>query len=282
MAVTWGSIRVSRQIPLDSVPNMRDLGGWMTADGHQVRYGQVYRSGVLDRLTAADSEAFAGLGIRTVFDLRTTMECASQPDRLPKEIAYVGIDVLGTAPRAAPARQMDFTENPVKAAELLGDGKAERYYSDGYRRIVDRPSARAAYGQLFTDLANREVRPAIIHCMTGKDRTGWAAAVLLTLLGVSVADVMRDYLMTNEQLLPSLQPIFDRFSAAGGDPKLLEPAFCVRADYLNTAFDAMYARYGNIEWYFANGLGIDAEQQDLLRIELTTVPPSRPARTGAA
>jgi protein-tyrosine phosphatase len=249
---------------------MRDLGGWMTADGRQVRGGQVYRSGVLDRLTEVEREAFAGLGIRTVFDLRTRTECASQPDRLPHGIAYVWLDVLGAAPSTAPNKREDITVDPVKAAELLGDGKAERFYADSYRGIIDRPSARVAYGRLFTSIAEGGTRPALFHCTTGKDRTGWAAAALLALLGVSAEDVMRDYLLTNEHLLPSVQPIFDRFSAAGGDPQLLEPAFLVRADYLNGALDEMRARYGSIESYFADGLGIEAALQHRLRAALTT------------
>lgn len=81
-------------IPITSVPNLRDLGGWPARDGGTVRYGQVYRSTALDRLEAADRAAFSALGVRTVYDLRTKSEATAQPDRLPPGTEYVALDVL--------------------------------------------------------------------------------------------------------------------------------------------------------------------------------------------
>jgi protein-tyrosine phosphatase len=110
-----------------------------------------------------------------------------------------------------------------------------------------------------------EHRPALFHCTTGKDRTGWAAASLLSLLGVSEEEVMREYLLTNEQLVPRLQPVLDQFKAAGGDPELLMPVVGVRREYLDAAFDEMHTRFGSLEGYFADGLGIDAAAQQELK-----------------
>jgi len=133
---------------------------------------------------------------------------------------------------------------------------------------VTLPSARAAYGALFADLARAERRPALLHCTTGKDRAGWAAAALLLLLGVSDDDVMADYLLTNEQLLPAMQPLFDRFTAAGGDPDVLRSLLGARAEYLEAALEEMTARFGTIERYFEQGLGLDPERIAALRTAL--------------
>jgi len=111
-------------------------------------------------------------------------------------------------------------------------------------------------------------RPALYHCTTGKDRTGWATAALLLLLGVSRDDVMTEYLLTNEQLLPALQPTMDRFAAAGGDPAILEPLLGVRRGYLDASFAELDATHGTIEVYFTDALAVGPDVQKALRDSL--------------
>jgi protein-tyrosine phosphatase len=161
-----------------------------------VRAGLLYRSAELDRLAGGDLEAFAGLGIRSVYDLRTEAERAAQPDRLPPGTEHVVLDVLKDSANAAPAQLLKVLSDPKGAEEMLGGGRAGALFEHGYREIVSLPSARDAYRRLFSDLAEEEHRPALFHCTTGKDRTGWAAAALLLLLGVSDEQVMDDYLLT--------------------------------------------------------------------------------------
>jgi protein-tyrosine phosphatase len=88
---------------------------------------------------------------------------------------------------------------------------------------------------------------------------------MLMLLGVSDADVMREYLLTNEQLVPAMQPIFDRFAAAGGDRDLLRPVIGVQASYLDASLDEMRRSFGSIEGYFADGLRLGEDVQRALR-----------------
>jgi protein-tyrosine phosphatase len=173
------------------------------------------------------------------------------------------------APDAAPAQLPKVMADARGAAAILGDGKAEAMFERGYRQIVALPSALAAYRRFFATLAAEDRRPLLFHCTTGKDRTGWAAAVTLTLLGVSAEDVMRDYILTNDQLLPALRPVVDRFVAAGGDPDLLQPVLGVRPGYLEAAFDEARQRYGSMDRYLAAGLGIDDGLRQRLRDDLT-------------
>jgi protein-tyrosine phosphatase len=131
--------------------------------------------------------------------------------------------------------------------------------------MVSLPSALAAYGQLYSSLAERSQRPALYHCTAGKDRTGWATAALLTLLGVAEDVVMEEYLLTNTELLPTLQPITDRFEHRGGDPQLLARILGVQVPYLEAALDEMRSRFGSIETYFTEGLGVPSDAQSALR-----------------
>ena len=251
--------------PIALVQNMRDLGGWETREGGCVRRRLIYRSSALDKLEGKSEDAFAGLGIRFIYDLRVEAEREKRPDRFPSGTGYVVADVLKDSPDAAPAQLMNIHSDPKMAEEMLGGGKAVSLFEGGYRAIVTLPSATAAYKILFSGLARDEHRPGLFHCTGGKDRTGWAAASLLTLLGVSDEDVMREYLLTNEQLLPACKPLFDQFAAMGGDPELLMPVFGVQKEFLQAALDEMRSRYGNIEGYFTEGLGLDADVLQSLR-----------------
>lgn len=136
---------------------------------------------------------------------------------------------------------------------------------DTYRELVSMPSARTAYQAFYRGLLGERQSPSMFHCTTGKDRTGWAAASLLTLLGVAKDDVYEDYLLTNDRLVPALKPVFDRFGAAGGNPDLLIPVLGVDASYLDTAFAEVDKAFGGIEGYFADALGLDSHEQQRLR-----------------
>jgi len=263
------SARPGQPIGIPSVPNLRDIGGYRTSSGGRVRTGLLYRSVELNHLQDEDLEAFEELGIRTVFDLRTAAERSAEPDVVPEGVELVVCDVLKDSQTAAPAELMKVLADPSLAEQKLGDGKAVQLFENGYRQIVSLPSALAAYRTFFTDIAEDAHRPALFHCTTGKDRTGWAAAATLLLLGVSEADVDYDYGLTNRDLLPALKPLFEHFRAAGGDPHLLDPVLGVDQAYLQAALDEMKQEFGSIEGYFAQGLGIDEAGQEELRKTLT-------------
>ena len=253
-----------QSIAIATVPNLRDLGGWPTRGGGRVRWGLLYRSTELGSLAGADMTAFAALGIRSVYDLRTEAERAAQPDRLPPGTVYVVADVVADLVDAAPAQLFKVATDPQAAEALLGGGKGPALFAKGYRELVSLSSADAAYHRLFSDLTLEEHRPALFHCTGGKDRTGWAAAALLTLLGVPDDLVMQEYLLTNTELLPSEQPLLDRFKALGGDPEILRPVLAVAPQYLEAALDEMCKTFGSIEGYFAEGLSVDEAAQKAL------------------
>jgi protein-tyrosine phosphatase len=254
-------------IPIRTLPNLRDLGGWPLPGG-RVRHGLVYRSTELGLLSDDDLARVAALGLRVVIDLRTAGERDSAPDRLPPGARSIVADVLADSAGAAPAQLEQVVSNPDAAAAALGGGRAQELFTSAYRDVIDLPSARSAYRLLFTTLAESASRPTLFHCTTGKDRTGWAAASVLLLLGVDEADVRHDYLLTNEQLRPALQPLFDAFAAAGGDPELLEPVLGVRPEYIDAALTRMRDQFDGIDDYVVRGLGVDPGVPDRLRAAL--------------
>ena len=255
------------RIDIPSVPNLRDIGGYVTADGHRVRTGLLYRSAELDHLRGQDADIarFEELGIRTVVDLRTEAERTAAPDFVPDGVTDLICDVLADDAGAGPAQLLKVISDPAAAEEMLGGGRAVEMFEGGYRDIVSLASALRGYRTMFETIVDEGALPLLFHCTTGKDRTGWAAASTLLLLGVAEETVLAEYELTNRDLIPALKPVFEQFRAAGGDPELLRPVLGVDAAYLAAALAEMRDRFGTIEGYFADGLGIVEDGQAALR-----------------
>ena len=263
------------RIAIATAPNLRDLGGRPTVAGGHVRPATVYRSGELSRLEGEDLATFGELGIDTVYDLRTAAEVAHRPDVLPDGHRPVHLDVLGDARHAAPAELQRIFEDPSLADEFFREGQAERYFEASYRSFVTLPSARTAYRRLLEGIAEAD-GPVLFHCATGKDRTGWITAVLFHLLGVPADEVLAEYLLTNVDLLPAVQPWMDRFAAGGGDPDLLMPILGVQESYLAAALDQVKESHGTVEDYARDGLGLSPATIDALHERLVDPDPVAP------
>ena len=216
-----------RPIAIEGLPDLRDVGGRRTPGG-RVRARALYRAGGLSGLAGPDAADLARLGIRTVYDLRTADERAERPGHVPRGARCVAPDVLRDADGLA--------------RTLCDPTAPEAVVEHAYRQLVALPSALDAYKRLFHELAQRAHRPALLHCTTGADRTGWAVAALLLLLGVAGEDVMADY--------------------------LLVPTPFVRREYLEAAIDEMQRRHRTIDVYFATGLGLGSAGVDELRAAL--------------
>ncbi len=156
-------------------------------------------------------------------------------------------------------------QDPLEANKVFGGGKADEGFKAAYRQFVSLPSARHEFRKLFLMLADENELPALFHCTTGKDRTGWAAAALLTLLGVPKEVVMEDYLRSNEYIIPMYQGVIDKFVEGGGEKEIPLTLLGVKKVFLEASFDEMEKNYGTIDKYFSEGLGINAEQQQALR-----------------
>jgi protein-tyrosine phosphatase len=257
--------KTGQSLGITSVPNLRDLGGYKTSDGKTVAKGLVYRSNQLSGISPGDMNKLAKLKLKVDYDLRTAAERKARPDELPPGVKYVWLDVLADSPQAGPAQLEKLMQDPKKANAALGGGKAEEGFKKSYREFVSLPSAKKEFRELFLALGDQKKLPALFHCTTGKDRTGWAAAALLTLLGVPKEKVMEDYLRSNDYILPAYQKVIDKFVAAGGDKSIPLAILGVKKEYLDAAFDEMQTKYGTIEKYFSEGLGINAAQQKALR-----------------
>lgn len=246
-----------------AVTNLRDLGGRPTADGGHVATGVAYRSAELAAPSAATDAALADLAVRTVVDLRTRAERSSRPDHVPAGATLVELDVLADLPQG-PAAQLPALLAGGGADALARLDLAEQMLAV-YRRLVVGDSARRAYAAFVRVVIDPERRPVLFHCTAGKDRTGWAATILLLAAGVDEAGVTEEFLAVNPAVRETFAPLLQQFGAAGGDPDLLRPMLEVRAEYLQTALDAMRERFGSFDGYLSDGLGLSALEVETLR-----------------
>jgi protein-tyrosine phosphatase len=210
-------------------------------------------------------EKVARLGLMSAFDLRTTDEVKTHPDELPAGVKRVWLNVLADAEQSGPAMLEKLLHDPKEANAALGGGKVETMFEQAYRDFISLPSAKTAYRELFVSLGQLDQLPSLYHCETGKDRTGWASAALLTLLGVPRDKVLEDFMRSNEYILPAYKREIDAFVAAGGNRSIMLAVFGVKKEYLEASFAEVQKRYGTIENYFAEGLRIDAAGQKALR-----------------
>lgn len=252
-------------LPLSGIVNLRDVGGQRTLDGRQVRTGSLFRSGQLGQVDG--DRGVADLGLRVVFDLRGADEVEVAPDVLPDGVELVHLDVLAGSRERIATHLADLMTQPAMVEEALRSGAVEEHYRATYRNLVVLDSARQSYAELFGRLALDE-GPALFHCTAGKDRTGWAAAALLTLLGVDDDVVTEDYLRSSKPVLDSFRTVFDRFAEVGGDPTVLIPVFAVTEEYLQAARDAVTDEFGDVEGWFRDGLGLPPEVPEQLRARL--------------
>ncbi len=215
--------------------------------------GRLFRSDHLGALTAADMDLIASLGIRRVLDFRGVNERAAALCAVPG----VRVHSLPVEPTIA-----QVLSRLVDGGHQLTTADAASHMQDTYRDFVRQNTHR--FAEFFRHLLESN-EPTVFHCVAGKDRTGWAAALFLRSLGVAEEDVMRDYLLTNERLR---MPDLSRHRVA---PEVAAVLWRVRPEYLNAAFDVVSQTYGGLEEYFREGLALGPRERERLR-ELYLAP----------
>lgn len=234
-----------RHIHLEAAFNVRDLGGYPTSLGTTTRWRSLLRADALHLLTPGDIDRLLAMDLRTVIDLRSEAEIASQPSVFSRheEVHYLHIPLFdGLAPADAMFRDkglIDLSERYIAAVEtcrpaLLGVAKAIAEAPDG---------------------------AVLFNCTAGKDRTGIVAAMLLSIAGVSAEDIAIDYALTGEIAAPLMAQLREQAILRG-----LEEAMATRLlSSDRTAMEAFLRYIDESHVSFRNYLGNDADQQALVR-----------------
>jgi len=248
-----------RRLPFSGAKNFRDLGGYQTTDGRRVRWKALYRSDGLHKLTRADLDMLATLSLARVIDFRAQHEKEREPDRLPAgaDIRRIEIPILDSSTKVWHDSREEFEKNlgsiaPAKYM-LATNVELAIKFTPEMRRFVH-------------EILSANGQPVLFHCAAGKDRTGFAAAILLRILGVPQEVVMEDYLLSNRYFLAAQRWKLALFRLLKGRRFInaIMDFMEARPEYLSAAFQALESEHGSFENYLRDGLGLG--RQDIGRL----------------
>lgn len=248
----------------ERLDNFRDFGGYPTGAGRRLATGRLYRSAHHADVTEADLERLAALGIAAYVDLRRPNERQRQPCRRPAGFQGRVIE-----------NDMEVTDNWL--AFLT---ETDELTVPAYRAFIADYYATAPFEPHHTDLFSRyfdalaEVDGAIlIHCAAGKDRTGMLAALTHHMAGVAEADIVHDFLLTNdldriEKRLPSMGRFIEKITGRRTDPDLVREMLKVDEGDLRLTFEALQRRHGGPDGYLEDILGVDRPKREAILSKL--------------
>jgi len=259
----------SRHIALEGQPNFRDLGGYKTADGRIVKWGQIFRSGELGELTDGEVSKLEELGIRTVVSFLLEAETEARgKDRLPPGTREVSLPIEAGGNMVAHASE----------ARKTGDfSQVPKELNPEIHRMLVR-DAKAKYATLLREIIDPDNRPLAFHCSHGVHRTGTASAILLSALGVPWETVREDYLLSNtyraaevEKRLAQLQQLAAQNQGIPPeevDTTDMRAFYILEGFYIDGTLEEAVKEHGSMENFITEGLRISQEELQRLRNEL--------------
>ena len=236
-------------IVLDGTTNVRDLS-WPFAMTRQPGTRRIFRSACLDRLSAHGRRAFCELRVGLVIDLRGQQEAAAAPQLEGTIRVHLPIEPTVAAQLLR-----------LQAAGTLSASAAVGVMEDTYRDYIVNHTA--IFTVVFHHIIKAKHQPVLFHCAAGKDRTGVAAALILTALGVTPSIIMQDYLLSN-QLYRS-----PNLGAIDIPDDVREAILKVRPSYLEAAFATMTDGWGGPDQYLEKALGVGPREREAIREAMT-------------
>lgn len=246
-----------RIVNFEGVDNFRDLGGYRTADGRRVKWGTLFRSGTFAETSRADAQVLANMGLSALIDFRSTAEKDEEPNQLPNPAPFDIIEIP----------TLDGGDNSV-ADEIMArieDGDFDDFNPDSFmiqanRQFVDEFTPQ--FSEFIQVLLQAQGKPVVWHCSAGKDRTGYAAAIILRILGVPMETIYTDYMLSKEPALAARQRELTLLRLLKGDVTAdkLTVLLGVEREWLEAAFERIDSRWGSFDNYIKNGLQLSDAQ----------------------
>jgi len=253
-------IASERLIPMENASNFRDLGGIPTTDGRVVKWGKIYRSGKLSKLSKKDLNYFNTLGINTIVDFRDDTEVVKDKTRFPtnREVNRIRTPIGDRS-----GNMQAELRKQIKSANQ-DDFDSEKFVADVMRQFID--SFAYQYQPFLEIVAESKNAPVLYHCSAGKDRTGLGTALILGMLGVEKDVIFGDFMMSNYYRNKDINKTLRKTSLIAKQ-RITQPLVEVKESYIITAFDAIDKKYGSMEAFFKNEYGFDDGKIEAFRNE---------------
>lgn len=261
-----------RLLNFEGIANFRDLGGYPTADGRQVKWGVLYRAATFAESSNADLQGLEKLKLHTLIDFRSSVEKEEEPNRLadPTVFKVVEIPTLDEGNEAMVGEIM----------ERIDSGNFEGFDPNELMLEANRQFATTftpQFRQFMQTVLQAEGQPIVWHCSAGKDRTGFAAAILLRILGVPQDVIMQDYMASKEHALEARrsQIMLLRLFKGEDAADKLSVMMGVEEAWLDAAFAQIDATWGSFDNYVRQGLQLT--EADIAQLKATLLSPAADA-----
>lgn len=234
-----------------SITNFRDIGGYEAEDGRHVKHGVFYRSAPIVFKNDEERSEFLKLSVKTILDLRSSAEADAVPNEKIDGVNNIHVSAI-------PEEGMG--GGNFDMAELIKNGDLpllSKYVEMIYKNL---PFNNEAYRVLF-DLMRRDETPIVFHCSAGKDRTGFAAYLILKTLGVPDETIIDDYMLSNVYRREENERVLSAFPQA----KAAEGLLYVKKEYLQSSIDAINDKYGCFKKYVLAEYGVTEAEISLFK-----------------
>jgi len=246
---------MERYIDIPGAHNLRDLGGYVTKDGRQIKWRKIFRGGIMSGIDMNAPDQMRALKLCSICDFRTIAEQTASPDR------WYELDRLNRYSLPIGEGRVDKLE--LLTASNFKTGKEHHLYKAN-RSYVNHESK--TFKAFFDILLDENNYPILFHCTAGKDRTGFASIVLLSALGINQKTIIDDYLLTNKYTEAFIEKNLESISKnLNIEADLLVTIFQAKEAYLEGAFEAINKNYGSMSDYIQRALGIGESEIEKLK-----------------
>lgn len=268
----------SQSIGLEGVGNARELGGYRSADGRAVRRGLLLRSAAPVGATEADRRRLRDVyNLTLVLDLRLGYERATS---VPTDLSFATVRPVGILDEERIMRELRGASEQIGAdaspATIITMAVDQGIVSDAmYVDFLEGECGKRGYATVLRSLlAQPEGEALLFHCTQGKDRTGLAAMLILSALGVGEETILFDFLLTNtfnaELIARERRMLVDYGIPADQMDRYMHGFDQVFASTMRTALGHLEREYGSVWGYIRGELGVsEAERAELRRRYLT-------------
>ncbi|MDO4466598.1 MAG: tyrosine-protein phosphatase [Bacillota bacterium] len=255
---------MKQSIHTPSIRNARELGGYVNREGKRIKNGLLLRTGKLTYVSDEDIDRLVNeFGVKKIFDFRTSEEINREPDRNVPGARYYPIRILDESEMNAAKREEE--NNRFEAfMHFLKSGFLANMYSDMFLSEF----SQNGFSTFLKEVISCEEGAVLWHCSAGKDRTGMAAVLLLTILDFDLDVIVEDFMLTNEYTADLIEQSTNKFLEMGCPEQYREDLVLVEGvglDVLKNGVTTVEREYGNLQSYIRNQLHITEEDITILK-----------------
>lgn len=251
-------------LPVETVRNPRDLGGYQGFDGRKIKMHRLLRTGKIHGLSEHDKNFLEEYGLKKIIDLRSKQERKNCPDDKMTGVEHFDFALSETDNTKGGGKDVESTFAKYRVDQYAGfKMMCDRYYSH-----IHNEHAQRSISQILELLANTEDGAVLYHCSEGKDRTGLVTVIVLYILGVDLETIRQDYLFSN-YMLNDYRAKRDKMFKKNGENLIFRSNMRILGSvsdaFFDTALITIEKEFGGMDNFLKNQLSVTPDLKEALR-----------------